>query len=350
MVYPGFYKEMLMENNFEILWNPPARRVTMSDVAKAAHVATSTVSRALNRPGRTNIHTAEHVFRIARELGYISEDDTRCHANPLTKRLGVVVDMGNATLISALKTSAAEAGYQLIFLDAHAPLSDLGPSCHAILKHVDGYLIDSEKSKIELNALVEHHPIVWLNRETPKYDAVVPDVKQSMNDVILNLQMRGKNSFTIMHGGAQSWIVNECLDTASKLSKHYRLNMQVIDDVTNSVDAGRKVVGRWRRRSYSNVLVFGNFAALGFMRGLREKDPSSLPHVAVLGIGDAHTGLLATPSLSTLEIPQKAIAKAAIKRLCEKIKNNNTQRPETKHETKKIPMRLINRESTKIWY
>ena len=89
--------------NNETLEKPPAKRVTMKDVAKAAHVATSTVSRALNRPGRTNPLTAEHVFRVAREMGYISEDDARCHRSaPLTKRFGVVIDMGNTALILSL--------------------------------------------------------------------------------------------------------------------------------------------------------------------------------------------------------------------------------------------------------
>lgn len=327
-----------------------AKRVTMCDVAKTAHVAPSTVSRALNRPGRINPHTAEHVFRVARELGYISEDDARCSAHPLTKRFGVVVNMGNAALISALKESAERVGYHLLFLDAHVPQPDLATACHAVLNHVDGFLIDSEKTKVQLNAFVERHPMVWLNRETPKYDAVVPDVEQSLDSVLLGLKEQEKTEFTFLYAGEQSWIGSECLETVSKLSARYHLNMQLIDDVANTVEAGYKTLSRWRRRAYRNVLVYGSQAAVGFMRALREKDSSSLPHVAVLGIGDAHTGSLATPSLSTLEIPQKAMAKAAIKRLCEQVKNQATPKSGTKHEIKKVPMRLIRRESTRAWY
>ncbi|EEZ91148.1 transcriptional regulator, LacI family [Mobiluncus mulieris 28-1] len=333
--------------NNETLEKPPAKRVTMKDVAKAAHVATSTVSRALNRPGRTNPLTAEHVFRVAREMGYISEDDARCHRSaPLTKRFGVVIDMGNTALISALKASATESGYQLIFLDANSPLGELGTSCQTFLKHVDGFLIDSEKTKVELNAFVEHHPLVWLNRETSKYDVVIPDVKQSISEIITFLRSQPDSRFTVMHAEGQSWVTDECMDTVSKLSKKYKLDMQVINGVTNSVNSGYKVLRHWERRALSNVLVFGNLAAVGFIRALREKDPSALQSVAILGVGEPQNGLLALPTLSTLEIPQETIARVAVKRLLEKIHDPN---PGAKHAIQKIPMRLIRRESTRIW-
>ena len=42
---------------------------TIYDVARAAGVASSTVSRALSKPGRVSFRTAEHVRRVADELG-----------------------------------------------------------------------------------------------------------------------------------------------------------------------------------------------------------------------------------------------------------------------------------------
>ena len=48
----------------------PTRPVTIYDVAAAAGVAPSTVSRAFSRPGRVNAETAERIRRIAGTLGY----------------------------------------------------------------------------------------------------------------------------------------------------------------------------------------------------------------------------------------------------------------------------------------
>jgi hypothetical protein len=48
-------------------------RPTIYDVARVAGVATSTVSRALSNPGRVSFKTAEHIRKVAKELGYRSE-------------------------------------------------------------------------------------------------------------------------------------------------------------------------------------------------------------------------------------------------------------------------------------
>ena len=47
-------------------------RPTIRDVAEAAGVATSTVSRAFSRPGRVSTEIAERIYRVARDLGYRS--------------------------------------------------------------------------------------------------------------------------------------------------------------------------------------------------------------------------------------------------------------------------------------
>ena len=58
---------------------PGSRDVTIYDVARAAGVAPSTVSRAFSRPGRVNAATAERIRKVADELGY--------RANPLARAL-----------------------------------------------------------------------------------------------------------------------------------------------------------------------------------------------------------------------------------------------------------------------
>jgi hypothetical protein len=49
---------------------PGGAQLTIYDVARAAGVAPSTVSRALWKPGRVSYKTAERVRRVAEELGY----------------------------------------------------------------------------------------------------------------------------------------------------------------------------------------------------------------------------------------------------------------------------------------
>jgi LacI family transcriptional regulator len=46
-------------------------------VARVAGVTTSTVSRALSKPGRLSFKTAEHIRKVAKEFGYRSQSFER---------------------------------------------------------------------------------------------------------------------------------------------------------------------------------------------------------------------------------------------------------------------------------
>ena len=52
---------------------PRPRKPTIYDVAEAARVAPSTVSRTFARPGRVRSDTAEHIRQVAAGLGYRSD-------------------------------------------------------------------------------------------------------------------------------------------------------------------------------------------------------------------------------------------------------------------------------------
>ena len=93
------------------------RGPSIYDVAKAAGVAPSTVSRAFSRPGRVNVKTAERIFEAAREVGYRSEV---LHGliGQRTRSLAVVVtDITNpfySEIIRGAHEAAGESGYTIL--------------------------------------------------------------------------------------------------------------------------------------------------------------------------------------------------------------------------------------------
>ena len=99
-----------------------SRDVTIYDVARAAGVAPSTVSRAFSRPGRVNAGTAERIRQVADDLGY--------RANPLARALStsrslmialVVSDVANpfySEIIRGAQATATAAGYTILLADA----------------------------------------------------------------------------------------------------------------------------------------------------------------------------------------------------------------------------------------
>src|SRR5512136_1488316 len=92
--------------------------VTMNDVAKAAGVALSTVSRALSDNPRVNVTTREQIQKLAREMGYVPSAIARGLATKRTFAFGVVVrdivDPCQAELVHLIDKHAIELGYSLI--------------------------------------------------------------------------------------------------------------------------------------------------------------------------------------------------------------------------------------------
>ena len=112
-------------------------RPTIYDVARAAGVAASTVSRAYARPGRVNSETARLIFEAAERIGY--------RANPITGPLGrqtgavgfMVSDITNPfynEIIKGGEEAARLAGYALLLSDT----SEVGPTERGIVERTLG--------------------------------------------------------------------------------------------------------------------------------------------------------------------------------------------------------------------
>ncbi len=106
---------------------PTRRPVTMSDVAAAAGVAQSTVSRILNdtpAPISVSDETRERVRRIARELGYRPHPIARALRGAPTMLLGAIVrditDHFFAGAIEALSLECKARGYSVVLGHARA--------------------------------------------------------------------------------------------------------------------------------------------------------------------------------------------------------------------------------------
>jgi hypothetical protein len=74
----------------------PTATPTIYDVARLAGVATSTVSRALSNPGRVSFKTAEHIRKVAEQIGYRSGTLQRALPDVQTMRVAMIVaDINN---------------------------------------------------------------------------------------------------------------------------------------------------------------------------------------------------------------------------------------------------------------
>ncbi|WP_369370800.1 LacI family DNA-binding transcriptional regulator [Promicromonospora sp. Populi] len=144
--------------------------VTVHDVARAAGVSISTVSRALAAPERVAAETRERVTRVATELGYRPNHAASGLRMGRTHAVGLVVpDLENPYFASVTKGVQARAraeGYEVFVADTDEDADAEPELIGALAARTDGLIVASPRSgEAELRAALVGVTAVLANRE-----------------------------------------------------------------------------------------------------------------------------------------------------------------------------------------
>lgn len=146
---------------------------TIHDVARAAGVSISTVSRALNGGGRISRRTRQQVIEIAGALGYHPNDLARSLLAKSTQTIAILVpDITNPffpELVMGIETLAGERGHLVLLCNsAHDEAKAWNDLAALRRKQVDGIiLVGAGLSPERLAAVTSGVPVVTVDREVP---------------------------------------------------------------------------------------------------------------------------------------------------------------------------------------
>lgn len=145
-------------------------RVSIKDIARAAQVSHSTVSRALSDSPLVSAETKARIQRLAREMGYSPDAQARSLVMGRTQTIGVVVttitDPFIAEVVQSIETTAHEHDYSVILASSNAePEREIAAVEMLHSKRVDCVVVTSSR----VGALYQAHldrlrvPVVLLN-------------------------------------------------------------------------------------------------------------------------------------------------------------------------------------------
>lgn len=297
----------------------------MSDVARLAGVATSTVSRALAIPGRVNEATRQRIAAAAEQLGYIPNAAARSlRAGKSTTIMaalpGPSIVFGTAQIIPAvlqsLSATLAENGFDLIFSNRNSPAAE---------RHILGQAFDgSVRGVVVLGAaplpsygrrcLVEAKvPIVslLLDRSADGIPSVVTNDRQAMQEGALHLIALGHRSFLYVAGEAGNYHevqrysgLLDALTTAGLSEKaviRHGGRLGFNEGLRNGVEAAQAYLGMDRRPTAA--ICCADDAAISFIATVRSHGVTVPGDVSVLGFDGAAIGAFCDPPLTTLAQP-----------------------------------------------
>jgi len=334
--------------------------VTINEIAQAAGVSPSTVSRVLNHPEMVSPETRQTIEALVREHDY---RPSQC-ARGLVKgrrfldeaptlniallghkpRGGTAADSFAYGLLQAIEIELGRAGYNLVYLNTQNPER---ASSLAIDRKADGVLVvDSTLQDIALS-LAERIPVVAVDFSPigNHIDAVVPDYEGGIYQGVRHLlslghkrialltcdwQMVGTFSYQQYYGYVKA-LSDAGLDADSQLV------IEAPFDPEGGYCAGLDLL---QRRDRPTAIVATDTAAVGVYRAARELGLSVPGDVSVLGIDDLEMCKFVDPPLSSVSANLPGLGSEAVQRLLWRIEN-----PEAAALTLTIPTKLVIRDS-----
>lgn len=154
----------------------PSRRVTISDVAAAAGVSTSTASRAFSGRGYVGAPARARVWEAAERIGYVPDVHARNLRSGASSGVGVLIsdlrDPFYAALASGIELRLRAAGYHMILVhDSGDEAEELAAVRSFASMRVSGAIVTPMSSKAVRELLRHDIHVVQADRVVEPYDA-----------------------------------------------------------------------------------------------------------------------------------------------------------------------------------
>lgn len=319
---------------------------TIYDVAKAAGVAASTVSRAFARPGRVNADTAAKVFAAASELGYRTTSLPGLITSRSRTLALVVTDITNpfyTEIIRGAHEAAADLGY--IVRLAHTqedPHIERAWIEHE-LSTVEGVVLASSRmSDSTIRTLAKQKPVVVLNRRLPEVPCLLIDNARGMRRAMEHLGELGHTSVTYVSGPEASWTDGVRWQALREASFELGMKIRRVGPTQKpTIDAGFGRVREIMAQPTTAVIAYNDVLAIGVIKGLRRLGVGVPEDVSVIGVDNILLAEVVEPELTTVASPLRAQGQTAVRNLVAMINGAVSTR-----EPLLMPAKLVVRRST----
>lgn len=335
------------------------RNINIKDIAKAAGVGVSTVSRVLNNQPDVKTETKEKVQRVMEELHYIPNNSARNLKRHRTNHIGIFAIGAFSSffseVIEGIEKIVAEGDYSLI-LHFHQSNENVLASAvqFALEKKLVGLIflggaLSSEDAPL-LNQL--KIPVVFastvISEELARdlYNSITIDNYKAAYEGVSYLIENGHKKIGMISAGYGEDEVAESRYRAFKqaLSDHgISYNGDYISGGDYSMASGYRAMETLLDKDITAVFAIADTMAIGAIKAICDYGMHVPDNISVLGFDGLEVGKFYVPTLTTVEQPTKYLGVQTGHMMVDVLKNNLKNQHivlETKltmgHSTRKI--------------
>lgn len=296
--------------------------VSIDDVAEAAGVHRSTVSRAFSRPDAVRTATREHVLRVASELGY--------SMNPLAQALRrgssnlvplIVPDITNPFFaeLARATTAAAEArGFQLMLCITGGDTARTAGYLNSMRSVYAPFGVVAPSTRIDLETMREHtsqNRIVVIDRvqDDPSVPTVTVDSAHGIDLAFDHLLGLGHTQIGYAPGINGTHTAQDRWDAYHHASDRHGIVPVVLEAAPNA-DLGVGIVDLWLREPERPTAVIASNDAIAFalISELGNRGFAVPGDVSVVGFDGLDLGAHFNPRLTSVRQPITELGRIAI--------------------------------------
>lgn len=326
--------------------------VTLADVAKAAGISASTVSRALSSPEKVNADTAARIRRVAEEMGYVPTRTPKPATSSRLDMIGLIVpDIANPffpPIIKAVQARTSARAKLAVVTDVEEYALDELRHAEFLASRVDGLILASARASSEsLLALSERLPLVLINREIDGISSASVENSIGVVEAIEHFASLGHRTISYLNGPKRSWSNKRRQEAVRDAADRLGLELIEFGPFEPQIQAGAQAAELVLRTGATGVLAYDDLIALGFMGRAQERGLTIGQDVSLIGIDDSPMARMSYPGLTTVHVPGAQAGVQAVDLLLDLVEaqaRGETSAPLQRHIT--VETRLIIRAST----
>lgn len=327
--------------------------VSIKDIAQAAHVSHSTVSRALRDSPLVNPRTRSLIRKIADEQGYTVSAVARSLVTRRTHTIGIVVtSIANpfvGEVVSGIEEVALAHNYSVVLATCHAdPARELRAVRSLHERRVDGILVNSSRvGALYLKVLSEMKvPIVLINNQQPGeyvYSVAIDNLGVGREAARHLVQLGHKrvayvgNQFGLQADTDRFAGYRQILDEAD-----IGFQPELFAHGDGGAEGGARATARLLELPDRPTAVFcyNDMQALGALHAARQRGLSVPGDLSVVGVDDLALASYSDPPLTTVQQPKQDMGRMATRILVDLLAGGRPESNVMVHGT------LIVRQST----
>lgn len=313
------------------------KQVTIKDVARAAGVSYSTVSRAMSGSPGISEETRARIVKLCEEMNYTANAVARSMVMKSTKLLGLIVtDISNpfmSELAYYIDGQARARGYNIVLCNSLRSLEQERSLFELMIsRKVDGVILlpAETESYSTLSALLPRIPTVFLGenlKDAPESYVAVDNYRGAYMGVeyLVKLGHRRILYFGKRRGSSTHQLRSDGYHAACEA---YGLTPKCLNNtfMSTSIKYGYQLAQQLfsQPMDYTAIFAATDTNALGIIQAAEERGIRIPEDLSLLGFDNIRDGALPRIGLTTVEQPKKLLASMAVDSLLDKIENEQS--------------------------